>query len=438
MTSNRASHCLRPTSVPGEQTRAKMLDRISRGLAKDVPRRDIPQRLFRKHLGLPAEMEVDGSIANTESRIRRWYARHAVPWWSAGVKFIREITQSQVVLDNGVILKSARLAQGFRKVDASAVIVAGLSAGIEVDAEIGRLWRFDRPDEAMFLNAAAIACVEHLRSQIGKRFMERLSDLELAVLPHYSPGYEGWDLEDQSDLLGCLEDSGPIVSLPSGGLKPSKSTLAIFGVASRQLWWSDRWESFWDRFILEGAKRTSLVSGQTRRAYAFPERALEKWSRTRLSLDVLADDRIRAKFRLDGSTCSGMGVPLAFEYVVNLQRGSGADYSIENLGCEPSPGDRGHRSSCLYLSNSTAFQTALNETPPLQGWSLDAALEWDSDSNPSGCVCTRGSREHKWRIVLQTLHYALSGQDSCDVARFMWMSNKEIGIQNEADVTGSD
>lgn len=407
MTTKQETCSPRRSIANGESMRSEIRDRILRGFHENEIQKNIPEKLFRKHLGLPVEVAVEESVAQIEEMVRCWYARYACPWSSVGVNMIRKISDDQVVLDNGVILKSERLAQGFLEVNANAVIVAGLSAGVEVDAEIERLWRVEKPDEAMFLNALAIASVEYLRSQIWKHFSDRLANLELAVLPHYSPGYEGWDLEDQSELLRCLDDSGPIISLASGSLNPSKSTLANFGVAPRQSWWSDRRGSFWDRSSFKGTKRTPVASDQFRKSYAFPERALEKWSRSRLSLDSSTKERIRATFRLDGTTCSGMGIPLAFDYIVDLHKVRDERYLIDNLKCEFAEGDKGHRSTCLFLSNLTDFQIALKDTPPLQGWSLDEVLEWDPGTSPSGCVCTHGSRGHKWRMVLQTLHYAL-------------------------------
>ena len=45
---------------------------------------------------------------------------------------------------------------------------------------------------------------------------------------------------------------------------------------------------------------------------------------------------------------------------------------------------------------------------PLLGRPLDEALDWGPRSSPSACLCTQASRNHKWRIVLQTIHYGLT------------------------------
>jgi hypothetical protein len=56
----------------------------------------------------------------------------------------------------------------------------------------------------------------------------------MAVLPHYSPGYPGWDVAEQSRLLELFQGAGTIPgnleALESGALRPKKSLLALFGL----------------------------------------------------------------------------------------------------------------------------------------------------------------------------------------------------------------
>ena len=43
----------------------------------------------------------------------------------------------------------------------------------------------------------------------------------------------------------------------------------------------------------------------------------------------------------------------------------------------------------------------------LRGAPLEDALTWNPEVNPAGCVCTEACRDHKWRIVYQTIAFAL-------------------------------
>ena len=126
---------------------------------------------------------------------------------------------------------------------AHALVVVAISAGPEVDAEIDRLWKDGRPDEAMFLNAYAIAATENLRQLETSRLAGLAERQGFAVLPHYSPGYEGWELADQRTLYEIIvapdaspcELPGCLDLLPSGALRPTKSTLAAFGITLSSL-----------------------------------------------------------------------------------------------------------------------------------------------------------------------------------------------------------
>jgi hypothetical protein len=67
----------------------------------------------------------------------------------------------------------------------------------------------------------------------------------------------------------------------------------------------------------------------------------------------------------------------------------------------------GYRSMCAYLDNSERFMAQLQMYGPLVGGLLKDALSWKPQVSPAGCLCTRASQDHKWRIVLQTIHFAL-------------------------------
>ena len=57
----------------------------------------------------------------------------------------------------------------------------------------------------------------------------------MAVLPHYSPGYPEWSIEEQPRLLDLINRLQPKMPAPvevmdSGMLRPKKSLLAVFGI----------------------------------------------------------------------------------------------------------------------------------------------------------------------------------------------------------------
>ncbi len=360
-----------------------------------------PEKLVLHHLGMPAGVALAEPLVRHLEDMRGCFEAKAVPWASACRRKVEQIGDEELVLEGGITLRSDVLAAGFKETDTRIAVVTVLSAGEEVDQEIDRLWKEERPDEAMFLNACAIAFVEHLRDDGQRRLAEFYASEGLRVLPHYSPGYEGWQLEDQKELWAALEDPGPVRVLESGGLQPAKSTLALFGV-TRQPLPDEQGALFWDRLV----RRADITHGKPE--YAFAKRTLEKWRSKRLSLTGLSAGRIRATFRTSGSTCANMGLPLAFDYHVELQRQEFGGYRIETCRCEPAPGETNHRSTCLFLTNPAAFEAGMKESPPLGGKLLDEALHWNPDVSPAGCLCLGSSRDHKWKVVFQTIHHALA------------------------------
>jgi hypothetical protein len=62
---------------------------------------------------------------------------------------------------------------------------------------------------------------------------------------------------------------------------------------------------------------------------------------------------------------------------------------------------------CSYLQDAEAILEKIRVPPALHDSSLAKVLEWSPQASPAGCLCAQSSRDHKWRIVLQTLHYSL-------------------------------
>jgi hypothetical protein len=48
------------------------------------------------------------------------------------------------------------------------------------------------------------------------------------------------------------------------------------------------------------------------------------------------------------------------------------------------------------------------EEKPLIGRPLGDVLHWKREFSPTGCYCDRASRDHKWGLVLEVIHYALN------------------------------
>ena len=127
-------------------------------------------------------------------------------------------------------------------------------------------------------------------------------------------------------------------------------------------------------------------------------------------LETREDGSLHARFRYDGTTCTNMGRPLAFHYDVDL--GTRQDgYPIRGQSCTAVPGDTGHASMCQYIADAPGLMAAIAREKPLAGRPLAEVLGWHRPEAAAGCFCEAASRDHKWGLVLETIHYALHHQD---------------------------
>jgi hypothetical protein len=370
----------------------------------------VPDSLFRRHLGLPACAELDERLTELAGQARGWYKENGSPWNDARQIGIHQIRGDVTVLESGAELHSVLLADGLARANAHSLVVVAATAGATVDRRIDELWRSDLPDEAMYLNAYAIAVVEHLRRQSSDHLRQIAHCQGVALLPHYSPGYEGWDLSDQEDVVrlvlsGTADSAAPMRVLPSGGLWPSKSIVAVYGVAER-IDVVEHPNDYWSR-----RSDATPVENRSTTEYAFSEKALSLWTRKRLQLKFQPNHKLAARFRFEGSTCNNLGVPLIFDYHVGLERDADNGYRITRCSCRPADVDIGCGSMCAYLDNPIEYMAQMESYKPLAGLSLSDALNWNPSVSQAGCLCTRASQDHKWRIVLQTIHYALTNHD---------------------------
>ncbi len=325
----------------------------------------------------------------------------------------------------------------------SAFLVA-VSAGGELEQQAQNLWLEEKPDEYFFHEVYGSAVVEHLITMKGAELCAWAETKGEAILPHYSPGYPEWDIAQQSELLGLIRRDGQLLPgelevLESGMLRPKKSLLAVFGLTRQR-----------DRVArltkINPCESCSFLACQYRRApylgaprcfnrdevaqskqllsqllpellvlernarYSVHGKALARWAADRLTLTPRENGTIDALFRYEGTTCSNLGQTLLFDYRVTLgPRKDG--YVICSLDCQPTPGDDGYTSMCRYMESPTQLMAAIEGEKPLLGEPLNHVLSWDAKNSAAGCYCELGDRLHKWRLALETIHFALVQQE---------------------------
>jgi hypothetical protein len=403
------------------------------------PQIDVPAVEYVRLLGYPRDWTLEDRALELAQWARAWYAGHGHPWMFARQSRSLALRDGAVVIDD-VPFASPRLFRMLEHADAESVAIVAVSAGPELEAEAQRLWRDDRPDEYFFLEVYGSAIVEHLVTMAGARLCAWADVEQMGVLPHDSPGYSGWTIADQPRLVGLAGRHGDLPGvldvMESGMLRPKKSLVAVFGLTRRL----DRTRRLTDLIPCtncsysacqyrrapyrrgplnldpelsalaaraeagSGTRRAPLTAGAT---YTTSVRALSRWTAERLTISARADGSTEARFHYDGTTCTNMGQPLAFDYLVVLGPPD-TGYVIREQHCTPAPGDEGHQRMCGYLSNPEGLLPAIGGEAPLAGRPLDDVLTWSRPGRSTGCYCDADSRQHKWGLVLETIHFALA------------------------------
>ena len=400
-------------------------------LASTLPDVNVQPSEYARLLGYPRDWVMEGRAQELAGEARSWYARNGRPWTFARQAEAVEIGDNAVSIE-GVPFSSKGLRETLCQAEAHSVVLVAVGAGPEAEEEAHRRWEEGKPDEYFFLEMFASAVVEHLTTMTGANLCDWAERHEMAVLPHYSPGYPEWDVSEQAKLLALIKRSQPLPScvdvLESGMLRPKKTLLAVFGLTRH----AEHLRRLTDlvpcencsfgpcqyrrapyrrapRSNSEQVSPSQLAGLDLHAAYTVNARALKRWAQERLSLRTDQDGNVEAQFRYDGTTCSNMGRPLTFLYTVRLgPRHEG--YPIREQSCAPAQGDTGHTQMCQYIENAERLMSAVDREKPLNGERLDAILAWRRTACAAGCYCDASSRDHKWGLVLETIHYALAQQ----------------------------
>nr|MBA3297496.1 hypothetical protein [Acidobacteriota bacterium] len=363
---------------------------------------------YTRLLGYPAGWILGDRARELADSARNWYARHGHPWVYARQAGVLRTGDDTIVID-GVTFSSTRLRNTLHAAGAHSAFLVAVSAGPELEQEAQVRWREEKPDEYFFLEMYGSAVVEHLVMMTGARLCAWADTDDSAVLPHYSPGYSEWSIEEQPNLLELIgrtrRDAIPLELLDSGMLRPKKSLLAVFGLTRH----TDRVARLSD---LSPCENCSFVACQYRRSpyrraqevsdsllpvvtaeapgeaasldrnrYKVSLKALQRWSEERLSIAARPDGGVDAVFRYEGTTCKNTGRPLQFHYHVSLgPRDEG--YVIREQSCGPAPDDAGHTSMCRYITHPEQLMTSIDRERPLNGRPLDDVVRWRRPASP--------------------------------------------------------
>lgn len=403
---------------------------------------NVQESEYKRLLGYPKNHALDGRPRELANWARQWYAENGKPWFYARQMDKLEWANGKLRV-GGTEFSSKQLHDQFVEARADSAVLVAVSAGRECEEKARQLWQESKPDEYFFEEMFGSAVVEHLVTIASGRICGWADQHGMAVLPHYSPGYSGWDISDQIKLWNLIRQTGAahfdgrLDVLETGMLRPKKSLLTVFGVTRnlakarslaklipcencslpncqyRRAPYQHAPPQIEDvRALLSNAlgifgDRNNATVLKTDAKYTINPRALEKWSKERLQLNFLRGGAVEARFRYEGTTCSNMGRALEFDYRVKLAPPEDHCRILE-MHCAPTPGDTGHQFQCEYLNDAETFIRSIAGEKPLLGKPLNDVLTWDRPWNPSGCHCDAERRAHKWGLVFEVIHYALA------------------------------
>ena len=414
-------------------------------LTETNPPVDVQDAEYQRLLGYPKNHDLAGRPRELADAARKWFSENGRPWIYAREIGALELRDEKLHIA-GNEFSSRQLHDSFAGSQAHSAMLVAVSAGKECEEKARQLWQESKPDEYFFMEIFGSAVVEHLVTLASGRICGWADQNKMAVLPHYSPGYSGWDIADQIKLWNLIRQNngggfpGELDVLESGMLRPKKSLLAVFGVTRdveqarrfaklipcencslpgcqyRRGPYQHALPQLEDIHQLQNSSAAERVATKkfalTRNAkYTVNSRALQKWSQERLRLKFLPGGSVEAHFRYEGTTCSNMGRALEFDYCVKLGAAHD-DYKILETSCAPAPDDTGHTQQCEYLSNADALMRSIATEKPLLGRPLNGVLAWARTPNPSGCFCDLERRDHKWGLVFEAIHFALAQREN--------------------------
>jgi hypothetical protein len=199
------------------------------------PHVEIQDAEYQRLLGYPKNYLLEGRARELADEAAAWFSKNGRPWICE-----REIAPVELGNGNarlgGVEFSSKKLREILFEADAHSALLVAVSAGKECEEHARELWTEGKPDEYFFLETYGSAVVEQLISVASGRICAWADENQMAALPHFSPGYSGWDIAEQLPLWSLFQKNfsgefpGELEVLESGMLRPKKSLLAVIGL----------------------------------------------------------------------------------------------------------------------------------------------------------------------------------------------------------------
>ena len=196
---------------------------------------EIQEAEYQRLLGYPKPHALEGRARELADEAAAWFSKNGRPWiWAREVASVD--LQSGMARIGGTEFSSKKLREILFEAGAHSALLVAVSAGKECEEHARALWEEGKPDEYFFLESYGSAVVEQLIAVASGRICAWADENKMAALPHFSPGYSGWDIAEQLPLWRLFQKNftgafpGELEVLDSGMLRPKKSLLAVIGL----------------------------------------------------------------------------------------------------------------------------------------------------------------------------------------------------------------
>ena len=204
-------------------------------LIETNPRVEVQEAEYQRLLGYPKNHSLEGRARELANDAQAWFAKNGRPWICAREISSLELKNGKASI-GGVEFSSRKLRETLFEADAHSALLVAVTAGKECEEHARELWDESKPDEYFFLESYGSAVVEQLITVASRHICAWADENEMAALPHFSPGYSGWDFAEQLPLWSLFQKNfggnfpGALEVLDSGMLRPKKSLLAVIGL----------------------------------------------------------------------------------------------------------------------------------------------------------------------------------------------------------------
>jgi hypothetical protein len=204
-------------------------------LTETNPQVEVQESEYQRLLGYPKNHALEGRARELADNAQLWFAKHGRPWiWAREVSSLELKNESTCI--GGVEFSSRKLREILMEAGAHSALLVAVSAGKGCEEHARELWNEGKPDEYFFLESYGSAVVEQLITVASSFICAWADENKMAALPHFSPGYSGWDFAEQVRLWSLFQKNfngdfpGELEVLDSGMLRPKKSLLAVVGL----------------------------------------------------------------------------------------------------------------------------------------------------------------------------------------------------------------